>query len=80
MLLSTLLQCTVLHYPAMHHQALVSLSQQMHFYSQVSSVSASVSEVHCIVMQYYEVCSLVCCTLMQYSTVLYTAVQYLEVE
>ena len=39
----------------MHHQALVSLSQQMHFYSQVSSVSASVKEVHYIVVQYYEV-------------------------
>ena len=55
MLLSTLLQCTVLHYPAMHHQALVSLSQQMHFYSQVSSDSVSVKEVHYIVVQYYEI-------------------------
>ena len=55
MLLSTLLQCTVLHYPAMHHQVLVSLSQQMHFYSQVSTVTVSVREVHYIVEQYYEV-------------------------
>ena len=55
MLFLTLLQCTVLHYPAMHNKVLVSLSQQMHFYSQVSTVTVSVKEVHYIVVQYYEI-------------------------
>ena len=45
---------SVLYFTTLHHQVLVSLSQQMHFYSQVSCVGVSVSEVHYNVVHYIE--------------------------